>query len=226
MRKAADVTPVQSVFNTILFPGMRCVILLDTARHCAAAKETVSLSDRELAVFAACGTSARDPEPEDLCEIGTLARVAQIKQRPRCERWVAAIEGLHRVRSQRYTRKDPFRQAVVESIVEPSVDPARLHVLSAAIRRAAAEMRSLYRNCQRTEHVILTDHEMPGKNGLWLLEQVRERYPTTRRLLMSAKTPPGIWEHLRAGLVERLLPKPVGRTDALAFLRCSGAIRG
>lgn len=61
---------------------------------------------------------------------------------------------------------------------------------------------------------VLTDFQMPGRSGLWLLAQVRAAYPTVRRLLMSghfAREPDG-------EAVEAFLSKPFGMVDVRAAL--------
>jgi len=67
---------------------------------------------------------------------------------------------------------------------------------------------------------IVTDHDLAddgGRNGIWLLEQVRDRLPGAHRILMSGGQP-AIDDHLKSGLVQRYLPKPVAAAEVLACL--------
>jgi YesN/AraC family two-component response regulator len=51
---------------------------------------------------------------------------------------------------------------------------------------------------------------MPGKNGLELLGEVRERYPATTRILLSGFSDlPEITEAAASGLVHAYVVKPV-----------------
>ena len=72
---------------------------------------------------------------------------------------------------------------------------------------------------QREPHdVVLTDYEMPGQNGVWLLEQVRQLHPAVRRLLTSgAGIEPD--NYLRSGLVEKFLEKPADVSSILESLK-------
>jgi len=79
---------------------------------------------------------------------------------------------------------------------------------------------------------VVTDHQLgdeDGRDGLWLLEQVRRRFPEARRILMSGGQP-SVDEHPGSGLVMRFLPKPVSPADvrvALATkvcIKCGAAI--
>lgn len=66
--------------------------------------------------------------------------------------------------------------------------------------------------------VVLTDHGMPGGDGLWLLEQVRDRYPRVRRILTSGQ-PPELDLHIGSGLVQTFVPKPAPSEELVASLR-------
>lgn len=67
--------------------------------------------------------------------------------------------------------------------------------------------------------VVLTDYEMPGENGIALLDHVRAEYPRTRRLLMSGSAPAELERHVASGLVERFLEKPLDLEALIAWLR-------
>ena len=62
--------------------------------------------------------------------------------------------------------------------------------------------------------VILCDIQMPGHDGLWLVAQVRERFPNVAVVLATGldTVPPGI--SLGSGVVEYLL-KPFARDQVL-----------
>jgi DNA-binding NtrC family response regulator len=63
--------------------------------------------------------------------------------------------------------------------------------------------------------IVLTDQEMPGATGVWLLEQIRTRFPHMRRFLMS-----GLEEGDIAGLevAEGFFRKPVAPRAMVALL--------
>jgi CheY-like chemotaxis protein len=65
----------------------------------------------------------------------------------------------------------------------------------------------------RTFDTILTDYEMPGEDGIWLLDQARRLNPSTRRVLFSGSTPEKLPANLEAGVVECFVPKPTSRAE-------------
>ncbi|MCK9463603.1 MAG: response regulator [Proteobacteria bacterium] len=65
---------------------------------------------------------------------------------------------------------------------------------------------------------VLTDYEMPGYNGIWLLEQVRRLYPRTLRILVSGATPSLFLPHVRSGLIQRFVPTPASAESLVESL--------
>ena len=66
--------------------------------------------------------------------------------------------------------------------------------------------------------VVLTDNDMAGGSGLSLLQRVRERCPSVRRILISGGVPSDLSGHLASGLVERFVAKPASGPDLRAIL--------
>lgn len=65
---------------------------------------------------------------------------------------------------------------------------------------------------------LLTDYDMPGKDGVWLLEQVRERHPGVFRAMISGRPPADLERHMESGLIQDFTMKPdlpVGLMDYL-----------
>lgn len=74
---------------------------------------------------------------------------------------------------------------------------------------------------------VVTDHDLGddgGRDGLWLLDQVRRRLPDALRILMSGGQA-AIDEQLESGLVARFLPKPLGGADVRAALRTKSCVK-
>lgn len=63
--------------------------------------------------------------------------------------------------------------------------------------------------------VALCDLQMPGKGGLWLVEQLREQYPVTAIILATADETIPPFVSLRGGVVDYVV-KPFGRERVIA----------
>ena len=64
--------------------------------------------------------------------------------------------------------------------------------------------------------VVLTDLNLTGRDGLWLLARVRERWPATRRVLISGQS--GVCESLlmSSDIAQAFLAKPASFEDLQA----------
>jgi DNA-binding NtrC family response regulator len=68
---------------------------------------------------------------------------------------------------------------------------------------------AMERLAERPFDTVITDYRMPRGNGIWLLQRVRRLHPTVRRVLHTASYPEDVIAHLRSGLIDALLAKPV-----------------
>ena len=65
---------------------------------------------------------------------------------------------------------------------------------------------------------IVTDYDMPGRDGLWLLDYVRTRFPQMRRILLSGSEPFIFSNHMKSGLIQHYIPKPATTNSLFASL--------
>jgi DNA-binding NtrC family response regulator len=75
---------------------------------------------------------------------------------------------------------------------------------------------------ERFFSVVLTDYQLPDHDGVWLLEQVCEKRPYMRRVLMSARSVPNVRGLRDAGVFQLFMAKPV-EPEAFAMYFVSGA---
>ena len=71
---------------------------------------------------------------------------------------------------------------------------------------------------------VFSDYMMPGPNGLWLMEQLRSRYPTIARILISGGTVPDLQTHLGTGLVQYFFAKPLVRSTFRDCMQKAGLL--
>lgn len=103
-------------------------------------------------------------------------------------------------------------------------DPLVLRALSRVLRRrfdvetAEATDVALKLLEEGAFDAVLSDYEMPGGNGIQLLQEVRFRHPMIRRLLTSGCDVPDLGQHVQSGLVQRFFAKPAACRDIMTFL--------
>jgi response regulator RpfG family c-di-GMP phosphodiesterase len=92
-------------------------------------------------------------------------------------------------------------------------EPAVLHALqrllasryAIAVASSAEEAARLAAVCEFA--AVLTDYDLPGRTGAWLLVQLATR-PGLRKVLTSGRDIPGIEALNSAGVVDRFVKKP------------------
>jgi DNA-binding NtrC family response regulator len=82
------------------------------------------------------------------------------------------------------------------------------------IRRAADAEAALVDMASTPADVVLCDIEMPGRGGVWLTGQLRERFPTTAMVLATAVSTVPPSTSFKPGVVDYVL-KPFARDRVL-----------
>ncbi len=62
-------------------------------------------------------------------------------------------------------------------------------------------------------HTVITDYDMLGPDGLWLLRWMERACPNTRRVLYSGSNIPGIVSHLSSKLIQHFIVKPATKEE-------------
>ncbi|HEU4534466.1 MAG TPA: response regulator [Polyangiaceae bacterium] len=73
--------------------------------------------------------------------------------------------------------------------------------------------------------LVLADYALPGRDGAWLLGEVRRLSSSTRRVLLSATAVPDLFELRAEGVVEVFLPKPFDPEEFRAYVTAPPARR-
>ncbi len=81
---------------------------------------------------------------------------------------------------------------------------------------ALAHMDELHASDGTLYDTVIVDFNMQGKNGAWLLQQVRAKYPSCERILVSGSSQLDLSPFLDPDLVDRFLEKPVEIEDLIA----------
>lgn len=83
------------------------------------------------------------------------------------------------------------------------------------VHEASSGTEALARLDQRKFTLVLSDLDMPpGLDGIEVLRASQRIHPSAGRLLLTAASRPDLIEHLRSGLVDRILSKP-GSPEAI-----------
>lgn len=109
----------------------------------------------------------------------------------------------------------PFLQRPRVLVVddEPLVARGLARVLSASaeVTHALNATEALMLLERSAFDTVLSDYNMPERNGLSLLEEVATRWPTIKRVLHSGSIPPAAAQAVAHGTVHELIEKPAPR---------------
>ena len=108
---------------------------------------------------------------------------------------------------------EPEIRLALETALRRDIEGVR--VLQAS--DAEEGLRTLLRE---TVHVVLSDHRMPGKDGVAFLADARREAPDAARILMTGYTSGDLAVRaINEARVERFLAKPFGMAEAVAIVR-------
>ena len=117
LAKWQETLPLIPLRNMVVFPQMIVPLFVGRSRSIKALEET--LAKEKLLVF---GTQKKeeeeDPTPRDICEIGTLAEIVQLVALPDGSTKIL-VEGICRVRIEKYLSDSPYFQVALSRIMEP-----------------------------------------------------------------------------------------------------------
>jgi DNA-binding response OmpR family regulator len=103
-------------------------------------------------------------------------------------------------------------------------EPAALHALRLLLERrfevdtAATAEEAKRMAGARAYTAVLTDHDLPGCTGAWLLTYLAATQPGTRRILSSDREVPHLAELRTAGIVDRFVKRPATPEELLEAL--------
>lgn len=120
--------PLLPLRGVIIFPNM--VAPLDVGRERSInALEEAMVQDRLILLAAQKVAETNEPKPEDIFRIGTVGQVKQLLKLPDGTVRIL-VEGLQRVRIERYLREDPFYKVRIDLLDEILEDNVELEALS------------------------------------------------------------------------------------------------
>jgi ATP-dependent Lon protease len=107
----SDILPVLALKNTVLFPGIVIPITVGRDKSIKAINKAYE-SDRIVAVVSQRDSKVEDPRPDELFQVGTIARIMKLIRMPDGTT-TAILQGRKRFRIQRMLREDPYMEGFI-----------------------------------------------------------------------------------------------------------------
>jgi DNA-binding NtrC family response regulator len=121
-------------------------------------------------------------------------------------------------------RRSTVRRAAVRVLVvddDPTVRTAMRRLLGSHFAvETASDADEAERILARGHFsAVVSDFDMPGHDGVWLLSTVARRYPEVRRVMLSGRHSECFGPQIASGVVQLCLEKPVSPVNLIDFIR-------
>src|SRR3989339_307432 len=156
-----DELPILPLRNTVLFPGVVLPITVGRDKSIKAVSD-VYKTDKLIGVIAQKDANIEEPEPKDLCKIGTVAKIVKLIKMPDGGTTII-IQGKKRFEWLEMLSDDPYFKASIQLFTEadaPDTEDFKAYV--STIKDLAAQIIQLSPNLPTEASIILKNIENPA----------------------------------------------------------------
>lgn len=153
--------PILPLKNTVLFPGVVLPITVGRDKSIQAVKAAYN-NDKLIGVVAQKNGNIEDPTPDDLCQIGTVAKIVKMIKMQDGGTTII-IQGKKRFELLAIKEQDPFFKADIKILVEEKVSPTdqNFQAYLSTIKDLATQIIQLSPNFPSEAALILKNIESP-----------------------------------------------------------------
>ena len=155
-----EILPILPLRNTVLFPGVVLPITVGRDKSIKAVNEAYR-ADKLIGVLAQKDANIEEPEPKDLCLIGTIAKIVKLIKMPDGGTTII-IQGKRRFELDSIVSEEPYFKGKVTLLADdiiPLTDDFNAHVSS--IKDLATQIIQLSPNLPTEASIILKNIENP-----------------------------------------------------------------
>ncbi len=156
-----DSLPILPLRNTVLFPGVVLPITVGRDKSIKAVNDAYK-SDKLVGVLAQKDVNIEDPDPKDLCSIGTVAKIVKLIKMPDGGTTII-IQGKKRFELTRMLSEDPYFKAAIRLFADdetPSHEDFDAYISN--IKDLATQIIQLSPNLPTEASIILKNIESPS----------------------------------------------------------------
>lgn len=156
-----DTLPLLPLRNTVLFPGVVLPITVGRDKSINAVNESYK-GDKLIGVLSQKDANVEDPEPSDMCEIGTVAKIVKLIKMPDGGTTII-IQGKKRFRVNQVIKTDPYYVAEIRILKEDDL-PADINfdAHAGSIKDLASQIIQISPNMPAEASIILKNIESPS----------------------------------------------------------------
>jgi ATP-dependent Lon protease len=165
--------PILPLKNAVLFPGIVMPLVIGREKTLRLL-DAVSGKDQPIGVLTQKDKDINDPNPDDLYQVGTTARVLRIV-REREQGVDIVVQGLERFRVERFVQTQPFLAADVVVIPEQETMTVEIEALMRSLKQATIEVLRLIPEMPPSAQELVEQVDKP----LRLVFLIASNLPTT-----------------------------------------------
>jgi ATP-dependent Lon protease len=153
--------PILPLRNTVLFSGVVIPITVGRDKSIKAVQEAYK-GDKLIGVIAQKDTNIEDPQPKDLCKVGTVARIIKMIKMPDGGTTII-IQGKKRFELLNITSEDPYFKASIDVFADeekPNTD--NFNAVISSVKDLAGQIIQLSPNMPTEAAIILKNIENPS----------------------------------------------------------------
>jgi ATP-dependent Lon protease len=156
-----DTLPVLPLRNTVLFPGVVLPITVGRDKSIKAVNDAYK-TDKLVGVVAQKDANIEEPEPGDLCQIGTVAKIVKLIKMPDGGTTII-IQGKKRFELLELLSDDPYFKASINLLAEDEIpETENFNAYVSTIKDLAAQIIQLSPNLPTEASIILKNIENPS----------------------------------------------------------------
>ena len=156
-----DSLPILPLRNTVLFPGVVLPITVGRDKSIKAVNDAYKV-DKLIGVLAQKDANIEEPEPKDLCKIGTVARIVKLIKMPDGGTTII-IQGKKRFELLEMTSEDPYFKASIKTMADDEIPVnENFNAIVSSIKDLASQIIQLSPNLPTEASIILKNIENPS----------------------------------------------------------------
>lgn len=156
-----ETLPILPLRNTVLFPGVVLPITVGRDKSIKAVNEAYKL-DKLIGVVAQKDANIEDPEPKDLCAIGTIAKIIKLIKMPDGGTTII-IQGKKRFELLKMDSEDPYFRASIRMLADDELPSHEdFDAIVSSIKDLATQIIQLSPNLPTEASIILKNIENPS----------------------------------------------------------------
>ncbi len=156
-----DILPILPLRNTVLFPGVVLPITVGRDKSIKAVNDAYK-ADKLIGVLAQKDANIEEPEPQDLCSIGTVAKIVKLIKMPDGGTTII-IQGKKRFELLELISDDPYFKANIQLLLDDELPTDEdFNAYISTIKDLASQIIQLSPNLPTEASIILKNIENPS----------------------------------------------------------------